>query len=140
MSDGMKIRRKDLEEIIHYCLDTFPEECCGLLIGKRVKEEIIVEKIKNAKNIYPYDRRVGYVVDPLDYLEAEKEAEKEGLEVVGAYHSHIGLEASPSLRDLEQAIPGYVYLIISMTRETSFRAWILEEDKKMFREEEIEVI
>lgn len=140
MINKMKIKRKELEKIISHCLDTFPEECCGLLIGKRVKEEIIVEKIKNIKNIYPYDKRVGYVVDPLDYLEAENEAEREGLEVVGVYHSHIGLEASPSIRDLEQAIPGYVYLIISIRREPSFRAWILEEDEKMFREEEVEII
>lgn len=136
----LKIKSEDLEKIIHYCLETLPEECCGLLIGKRVKREITVEKIKNAKNVYPYDRRVGYVIDPLDYLEAEKEAEEKGLEVVGVYHSHINLEASPSVKDLEQAIPRYVYLIISITHKPSFRAWILEEEKKIFREEEIKII
>lgn len=136
----LKIKNEDLEKIISYCLEAAPEECCGLLIGRRVQGEIVVEKIKNARNVYPRNKRIGYVVDPLDYLEAEREAERERMEVVGVYHSHIGLGASPSMRDLEQAIPGYVYLIISITFETSFKAWILEEEKKKFREEEIKII
>jgi len=136
----LKIKNEDLKKIINHCLESSPEECCGLLIGKKIQHEVIIERIKITKNIYPYDKRVGYVVDPLEYLEAEKEAEKEGLEVVGVYHSHIGSQPSPSMRDLEHAIPGYVYLILSVSYNLTFRAWIIEEEKKTFREEKIEII
>ncbi|MCL7383894.1 MAG: M67 family metallopeptidase [Thaumarchaeota archaeon] len=136
----LKIKSEDLKKIINHCLEASPEECCGLLIGKKIQDEVIIERVKITKNIYPYDKRVGYVVDPLEYLEAEKEAEKEGLEVVGVYHSHIGLQPSPSMRDLEQAIPGYIYLIISVPYTPTFRAWIIEEEKKTFKEEKIEII
>jgi len=136
----LKIRNEDLKKIINHCLEASPEECCGLLIGKKILDEVIIERVKITKNIYPYDKRVGYVVDPLEHLEAEKEAEKEGMEVVGVYHSHIGLQPSPSMRDLEQAIPGYIYLIISISYTPTLRAWILDEEKKKFKEEKIEII
>lgn len=136
----LKIKNEDLKKIINHCLEASPEECCGLLIGRKIQDEIIIEKVKITKNIYPYDKRVGYVVDPLEYLDAEREAEREKLEVVGVYHSHIGLQPSPSMRDLEQAIPGYIYLIISVSYTPTFKAWILEEEKKTFKEEKIEII
>ncbi len=136
----MKIRINDLEKIIDHCLKVSPEECCGLLIGKKINNEIVIEKVKSTRNVYPDDKRIGYLVDPLAYLEAEREAEKEGLEVVGVYHSHIGVEPTPSIRDLEQAIPGYIYLIISISTKPSFKAWILDKEQKKFRNEEVHII
>ncbi|MCS7126526.1 MAG: M67 family metallopeptidase [Aigarchaeota archaeon] len=136
----MSLRNDLLREILDHCTHASFEECCGLLIGRRVGDEVIVEKIKKAKNIYPYDKRVGYIVDPLDYLEAEKEAEKNRLEVLGVYHSHIWIGPSPSMRDWEQAIPGYIYLIISLNPEISYKAWIMEKDGKRFKEVEIKII
>lgn len=136
----LKIKINELEKIIDHCLKVSPEECCGLLIGKKINDEILIEKVKAAGNVYPDDKRIGYLVDPLAYLETEREAEKEGLEVVGVYHSHIGVEPTPSTRDLEQAIPGYIYLIISISTRPSFKAWILDEEKKTFRNIEVHII
>lgn len=136
----LKIKINDLEKIIDHCLKVSPEECCGLLIGKKIDDEVVIKKVKDAKNVYPDDRRIGYLVDPLAYLEAEREAEKEGLEVVGVYHSHIGVEPTPSIRDLEQAIPGYIYLIISVSTRLSFKAWILDKEKKTFRNVEVYIV
>ncbi|MEN2975237.1 MAG: M67 family metallopeptidase [Candidatus Caldarchaeales archaeon] len=136
----LRISSEALREILDHCLLSSPEECCGLLIGRRIEDVVNVQRIKKTKNIYPDDKRVGYIVDPLDYLEAEKEAEKYGLEVVGVYHSHIWVGPFPSIRDLEQAIPGYIYLIVSLSSGPAYRAWTMEKDMKKFREETIEII
>ena len=54
-------------------------------------------------------------MDPLDYLKAERFAEKEGLTIIGIYHSHPDHPAIPSLYDLEFAQPFFSYFIHSIT-------------------------
>jgi proteasome lid subunit RPN8/RPN11 len=59
-------------------------------------------------------------VDPVDHFEAIRTARNEGLEVVGAYHSHPVSLPQPSETDLSQAnYPHFVYVIVSLvSKET----------------------
>ena len=91
-----------------------PLECCGLLIG--TKEQVV--RSARAHNVLQSPTR--YRVDPVDHFEAIRTARNEGLEVVGAYHSHPTSLPQPSETDLHQAIyPHFVYVIVSLvSKET----------------------
>jgi proteasome lid subunit RPN8/RPN11 len=56
--------------------------------------------------------------------------------VVGAYHSHPRSAPVPSRTDLDEALPGFFYLIASLSVDRgSLRAWRL--DRTQFVEVEI---
>jgi proteasome lid subunit RPN8/RPN11 len=60
-----------------------------------------------------------YTVDPREHLEAELEAERLGLEIIGVFHSHTHTDAYPSKTDVEQAStplsdPGWHYVLVSL--------------------------
>jgi proteasome lid subunit RPN8/RPN11 len=59
-----------------------PRECCGLLIGAGLR----VTRAAAARNLAASPSR--YEVAPEDHFAALRAARAEGLEVVGAYHSH----------------------------------------------------
>jgi proteasome lid subunit RPN8/RPN11 len=58
-----------------------------------------------------------YTIDPKQHLRAEREADDEGLEVIGVVHSHTHSEPYPSPTDVAQAPdPGWHYVIVSLKR------------------------
>lgn len=139
---------------------TYPNECCGIMLGlpvgadskekeeKREKEEITEKKeIKEIKKILPaantfehgeqYHR---FKIEPEEFMRAEKEALQEGLDVLGFYHSHPDHPAAPSGYDGEQALPFYSYLIVAVTKAGAedFRSWQLKEDRSEFVEEGVD--
>ena len=87
-----------------------PRECCGLLVGKG---ESIVRSVR-ARNRDAKATR--YLIDPDDHFAAIRGARADGLEVIGAYHSHPSSEAVPSPTDIAEASSGsdFVYVIVSM--------------------------
>ena len=59
-----------------------------------------------------------YTIDPVTHLRAERQAESEGLEVIGVVHSHTHSEPYPSPTDVAQAPdPAWHYVIVSFKRE-----------------------
>jgi len=86
-----------------------PLECCGLLIGTKGQ----VVRSARAHNLLQSPTR--YRVNPVDHIEAIRQARNEGLEVVGTYHSHPASLPQPSETDLNQATyPHFVYVIVSL--------------------------
>jgi proteasome lid subunit RPN8/RPN11 len=56
-----------------------------------------------------------YVVEPLDLLRADREAEAAGLSLIGVWHSHTHTDAYPSPTDVEQAPdPSWHYVLVSL--------------------------
>ncbi len=123
---------------------TYPEECCGLLLGfyedsSRIKR---VKEAKRMSNVFQKEERHHrYTIDPKEYLKAENEAESMGLEVVGIYHSHPEAPAKPSQFDMVHAWPTLSYVVISVMNEVPAEAksWILKNDRSEFIQEELVV-
>ncbi len=118
--------------------ETYPDEACGLLIGTQRGNEALVAQVVRGRNINverPHDR---YEVDPQDFLDAIREAERTDLDIIGVWHSHPDHPACPSETDRSSAWEGWSYLIASVTkREVSeLRSWRLR--GKAFVEEAIE--
>jgi proteasome lid subunit RPN8/RPN11 len=107
------------------------------LIGRFNGNATKVEQVTEAGNRAPETRRL-YLLDPDDFLAAESQARKSGLDVVGVWHSHPDHPASPSQTDLERAWPGYSYVIVAVTEDglPEIRSWRLHNDS--FLEERLE--
>src|SRR5213596_2878882 len=86
-----------------------PNECCGLLVGRRGA----VERAVRARNLEAGPTR--YLIDPQDHFAAMKAARAEGLHVIGAYHSHPAGAAVPSPSDIAGASggPDFLYVIVA---------------------------
>ena len=133
------IEPKALEEMYTDAQQTFPDECCGFFFGKEEGEERKVTEILVVNNSKEGDKRRRFVIAPKDYINAERHAEVNDLQLLGIYHSHPNHPAIPSEHDRVAAQPYFSYIIISvMDREiAAIRSWQLNEESQ-FEEETIE--
>lgn len=132
-----------LAQVESHARGSYPEECCGILIGapggRGSEVPAKVTALWPAANVEAGDRRQGYAIAPERLLQAHKRARSRGCEVIGYYHSHPGASAVPSDRDLAEAVPGVSYLIIAVRdREVlERRSWRLRSDHEGFQEERL---
>jgi proteasome lid subunit RPN8/RPN11 len=119
---------------------SYPDECCGVLIGRILGDSTVVERLLSVDNERNESRHNRYLINPETVLAAHKEARALGLDVVGYYHSHPDHPARPSEFDREHAWPGVSYLIVSVEKGSvaDARSWRLADDREKFDEEEIE--
>ena len=119
---------------------SYPDECCGVLIGRILADSTVVERLLSVDNERNESRHNRYLINPETVLAAHKEARALGLDVVGYYHSHPDHPARPSEFDREHAWPGVSYLIVSVEKGSvaDARSWRLADDREKFDEEEIE--
>ncbi len=123
-----------LEEIRRHGVETYPEECCGGLLGERKNGTVRVVRAERVANGRTEERSRRYTIDPRDYLRIERLADETGLTVVGIYHSHPDHPAVPSEFDREHALPYFHYLIVAVDagRAGDFACWVLDEDRRTF--------
>ncbi len=120
---------------------TYPNECCGLLIGhfERGGGKTVVEifSIENAREEAARHNRS--LITPQDLMRGERYARERKLDVVGNYHSHPDCPAVPSQFDLDHALPVWIYIIVSVSKgkAVNVRAWEMENDRSKFNEEKI---
>lgn len=119
---------------------SYPDECCGVLIGKVQGDSTYVERVLSVGNEREDSRHNRFLISPETILAAHKEARSLGLDVVGYYHSHPDHPARPSDFDREHAWPGVSYLIVSIEQRNvaDARSWRLNDDRESFDEEIIE--
>jgi proteasome lid subunit RPN8/RPN11 len=143
-----------LQQITAHARQTYPEECCGLLIGSRHPDKRLVEvrSLLNAWNaeaeatlaalIPPGSGKTDrYWIDPRDLLTAQREARDRQLDLIGVYHSHPNHAAIPSESDRLIAWAEYSYLIVSVRPQqaTECCCWVLD-DQHQFQPEEILIV
>jgi proteasome lid subunit RPN8/RPN11 len=121
---------------------TYPEECCGFLLGREDgPERRRLVRLVRLANERVDSRNRRYVISPETYLEVERDAEREGLDLVGIYHSHPDAAARPSEFDRAHALPGLSYVIVAVGQGAAAEvaSWRLREDRTRFDEEPIEI-
>src|SRR6185295_6813179 len=130
----------DLEAVRRHAETSYPDECCGFLIGTTDGTSAAVERVLAAGNERQESRHNRYLISPETVLAAHREARALGLDVVGYYHSHPDHPARPSEVDREQAWPGVSYLIVSVAQRkvVEARSWRLLDDRESFEEEVID--
>lgn len=118
----------------------YPAECCGALIGRAGdggKEVVRLAPAVNRRTDDPHR----YLIAPDDLRRLEAEARREGLEIVGYYHSHPDHPARPSAFDTEHAWPWYSYLIVRIDhgRAADAASWVLDDERPLMHPESLEV-
>jgi proteasome lid subunit RPN8/RPN11 len=105
----LTISERALHDILSHAREEAPRECCGLLVGTG---DTVVRSVR-ARNLEASATR--YLIDPGDHFKAIRAARTEGLDIVGAYHSHPASAPVPSPTDISQAEngPDFLYLIVS---------------------------
>lgn len=105
-----KIKR---EIVLHAELE-YPDECCGILLGSRDGKKRTACRAVRTANLGGLDRSAHFAIDPLEIFRVELSSEKEGMEIIGFYHSHPDHEAVISSTDALYMIAGYSYPIVSV--------------------------
>jgi proteasome lid subunit RPN8/RPN11 len=122
---------------------TYPNEGAGFLLGKLEGEKLRIEGVLPIVNKWEADEQYHrYVLTPDDFLKAELEAAKRGLDMVGVFHSHPDHVAEPSIYDRDWAMPNFSYFISSIEKGKAkvTYSWRLVADRSEFESEPIEVL
>ena len=95
--------------------ETYPYECCGILLGRAREEAIEVASLMRAGNTRTDAAHNRYHIDPRELIAAQREGRKLGLDIVGFYHSHPDHPAQWSQTDFAEAHWfGCAYLITAV--------------------------
>lgn len=111
-------------QLVAWARAAVPDEACGLLLGRIRGACVEVEHVRLARNIAA-DAHREFEVHPEDHLALSLEAERLGLDVVGAWHSHPRGPATPSPTDLAAAAHGSAQVIVALATPDApeLRAW-----------------
>lgn len=93
---------------------TFPIEACALLFGRQTGKENVVQRIVVTSNVLQSSTK--FEIDSRAFYEAFTEANKQGLDFIGFFHSHPA-SANPSETDKQfmKLWGSAVWLILSLT-------------------------
>jgi len=83
--------------------ETYPHECCGILLGKSTEENLHVRQLIRAGNTRTDSAHNRYNIAPQELIKAQREGRKQGLDIVGFYHSHPDHPAQWSTTDFAEA-------------------------------------
>lgn len=109
----LTVTARVLQQIGEHAISCYPEEACGLLVGRSATSEVV--EFHPCENI-THSAKV-YTINPKQHLVIERNAEDAGFDVVGVVHSHTHTEAYPSSTDVAQAPdPGWHYMIVTLKR------------------------
>lgn len=155
---SLKLANEQLQAICNHAESIYPEECCGLLLGKMDQaDKTLVEVVvtDNAWNREAVDtfaavddmadldgsKRSHYTITPEVMLRVQRQARDRQLDIIGIYHSHPDHPAIPSEFDRVYAWQQYSYLIVSVQqgKASDWHSWSLD-DYHQFQPEEVIVI
>jgi proteasome lid subunit RPN8/RPN11 len=154
----LKLQSNHLQAIQSHAESTYPEECCGLLLGQMsgdIKTVIDVLPTENSWGDEAVDalqtieeprerkssKRNRFSIAPKVMLKAQKDARDRNLDIVGIFHSHPDHPAVPSEFDRAIAWQKYSYIIVSVQNGLArdLKSWSLDDDDQ-FQHEEIIIV
>lgn len=143
---ALKIANADVEFIVRHGEETYPRECCGVLVGERCEDgNKRVHRAVRCTNTHTDPSRDYFSIAPLELMRIERDADGQGHIILGFYHSHPDWPACWSGSDLEEAHwTGCSYVITSVLngRAEQTRSFELqgEEEHKRFVDEELQIV
>jgi proteasome lid subunit RPN8/RPN11 len=125
--------------------ETYPHECCGVLLGQLDGDTRTVTAIARAENTRTDSAHNRYNIDPKELIRIQREGRDRGEDIIGFYHSHPDHPAQWSQTDFAEAHWfGCSYVITSVEKgeaatTNSFALTGMDEADKKFLNEELEV-
>jgi proteasome lid subunit RPN8/RPN11 len=140
------VRKAEYDSMREHGAATYPHECCGVLLGESGGGNRAVQRVVrcgNTRDDRPQDR---YHIDPKELIAIQREGTKQGLDIIGFYHSHPDHPARWSQTDLAEAHwmdCSYVITSVEKGSPALTNSFLLQgenEDDKRFVDEEISVV
>ncbi|MFM7407625.1 MAG: Mov34/MPN/PAD-1 family protein [Cuspidothrix sp.] len=147
---NLHLKTNHIQIIKNHGQTTYPDECCGLILGYKNNEDKIVVDIIPTENVWntqksnftetseEYSTRKRYAISPQVMLQTQKEARNRNLNIIGIYHSHPDYPPIPSEWDRIYAWTEYSYVILSLQKGQAgeLQSWTLD-DKHQFQPEKL---
>ncbi len=141
----LHISQKIFDAIRAHGEETYPHECCGVLLGHSTGNGWRVDDAVRADNRRTDSAHNRYMIAPLELVKIQRQAAQQGLDIAGFYHSHPDHPAQWSPTDFAEAHwIGCSYVITAVAQgkaqvtNSFFLAGTTEEDKR-FEQETITV-
>jgi proteasome lid subunit RPN8/RPN11 len=125
--------------------ETYPHECCGVLLGRSVDGANEVDEAVRAGNTRTDSAHNRYNIAPQELVRIQRQGRERGLDIVGFYHSHPDHPAQWSKTDFAEAHwLGCSYVITAVEKgvaqaTNSFLLTGTTEEDKAFEDEAVEV-
>jgi len=145
MAYMLKIGGQNYEALRQHGEETYPHECCGVLLGHMDGEARIVSSVARCGNTRTDSPQNRYHIDPRELIRIQREGRERGEDIVGFYHSHPDHPARWSATDLAEAHWfGCSYVITSVEKgkaaiTNSFALMGSDEGEKSLVDEKIDL-
>ena len=143
IDEVLKISRIEYERIRRHAQETYPNECCGVLLGTMDEGARAVAATARCNNTRAASD--WFNIDPREIVRIQRQAAEKGQDIIGFYHSHPDDAAQWSQSDLREAHwLGCSYVIASVRQGTphelnSFLLAGADEEHKRFEDEPVEI-
>ena len=133
----------DYDEIRRHGEETYPHECCGVLLGQFSEDGLILEATVRCGNTRTDSPQNRYHIAPQELIRVQRQAREKGLEIIGFYHSHPDHPAQPSATDLAEAHwigCSYVITAVQQGKAALTNSFLLggtQEEDKHFEQEQV---
>jgi proteasome lid subunit RPN8/RPN11 len=153
----LRIEYADYEALRAHGEETYPNECCGVLLGKNVAGNgdsatvnsaaavNHVQQIVRAGNTRTDSAHNRYNIAPQELVKIQRQARGLGLDIIGFYHSHPDHPAQWSTTDFAEAHwlgSSYVITSVEQGKAATTNSFLLRgtgEDDKKFEDEPIQI-
>lgn len=128
-----------LDQIQSHGESSYPEEGAGFLLGEDGDPRRVHSILLLPNQREDGARHNRFLISPHDYMGAELEAERQGLSLIGVFHSHPDHPSEPSIYDRDWAQPWFSYTItrINNGHRAGSQSWRLLENREGFEEESL---
>lgn len=127
----MRLPRALAEALPRLAAAALPREACGLLLGRRVGEALVLEGLAPSRNLAAAEDE--FELDTALHLRLQRQTRA----VAGVWHSHLSGRAIPSARDARGAWDPALVWLITAAGETA--AWAPEGEGQGFRPLRLEI-
>jgi proteasome lid subunit RPN8/RPN11 len=110
----IEVKQGPWQAMVLHAERTYPNECCGAMLGHIQGEKKTVNEAIPLENASPGEQRQHYELRPQDLLSAEQAARQRGLDLIGIFHSHPDCDAYFSETDLRNSCPWYSFIVLSI--------------------------
>ena len=112
----IKIEPAAWEVMVSHARSTYPNECCGAMLGTIDGDQKAVQVAVTLENAFTGAQGARYELRQEDLLKADAEARRQGMDLIGIFHSHPDCDAYFSKTDLENSCPWYSFVVLSIQK------------------------
>jgi proteasome lid subunit RPN8/RPN11 len=133
------IELKPWEEMVAHAEATYPNECCGAMLGSAGGDRKQVRVALRLDNAAVGSQQAYYELRPEDLLRADREARERKMDLIGIYHSHPDCDAYFSQTDLKNSCPWYSFVVMSIRkgRFDHANSWLPNAEQTAAEKEEL---